>query len=63
MNNKKNWPYIAILTFAVAVIWLAVSANAQMRKVTVPPDLQKAVEPLDPNLNIQTLQKIKERAK
>lgn len=63
MKKRSNWVYISILSFSLAVIWAAVAAYAQAKKPTVPADLQKIIEPLNPNLNMATLEKIKERAK
>lgn len=63
MKKRSNWVYISILSFFLAVIWAGVSAYAQIKKPTVPADLQKIIEPLDPNLNVATLEKIKERVK
>jgi hypothetical protein len=62
MKKSNSWLYISILLFVIAVIWAGVSAYSQMRKPTIPPDLQKIMEPLDPNLDMTTLQKIKERS-
>ena len=62
MKKRSNWVYISILTFLLAIVWAGVSAYAQAKKPTVPADLQKIMEPLDPNLQMSTLEKIKGRS-
>ncbi len=62
MKKRSSWVYISILSFALAVIWAAVSAYSQAKKPTIPADLQKVIEPLNPSLNMATLEKIKGRA-
>ncbi len=51
MRKDKRWIYIAILSVVVAVSWAAVSAVTKLRKSTVPPDIEKVAEPLNPNLD------------
>lgn len=51
MRRDRSWLYIAVLTLLVAIIWTGVTAVANIRKSTVPPDLEKAIEPLNPNID------------
>lgn len=63
MGSKNSWYYIAILSFFVAVVWGGVSAYSQIRKSTVSEDTQQTIEPLNPKLDLATMEKIKQRAK
>ncbi|MBI3887942.1 hypothetical protein HY310_02645 [Candidatus Microgenomates bacterium] len=62
MRKNNNWIYISLLLFILAIAWVGVSAYSQSKKQTVPEDLQKIMKPIDPNLDISTLEKLKERA-
>jgi len=60
--RKSNWGlYLAILSFLLAVLWAGVSLVSNLRKSTIPADIQTIMSPLDPNLDTQFLTKIQSR--
>lgn len=61
MKNKSIL-YLSILTLVVAVTWATVSAIGHLRKPIVPTDVEKAAQPLDPNLDVELFTKLQNRA-
>lgn len=61
MKQDRRWLYIAILALVIAVIWVAVSAISKLRQKTVPPDIEKAAEPLNPSLDQTIFTKLSRR--
>lgn len=59
--KSKGWLYLAILSFIVALIWSGVSIVANLRKSTIPSDIQTIMAPINPNLDQTLLQKIQDR--
>lgn len=51
MTKDRRWLYIAILSLVIATLWAGVSAVARLRNSTIPPDIEKAAKPLDPNID------------
>lgn len=62
MSNKDNrWLYIAILSFVIALIWVGATIIIKQRKSTIPPDLEKVTQPLDPTIDRSILIKLSKR--
>ncbi len=61
MNKDRRWLYIAILTLVLALCWVGVSAIERLRTSTIPPDIEKIMSPLDPNIDRSIFSKLSQR--
>ncbi len=59
--RNKSWLYLSILTLIVAITWATVSAVGYFRKTTVSTDVEKAAQPLDPNIDVAIFTKLQSR--
>lgn len=57
----REWLFIAILAFVIAVVWVTVAAVSRTRQSTIPPDVERIMTPLNPNLDKDFFMKLKER--
>ncbi|MCL4397857.1 hypothetical protein M1403_02390 [Patescibacteria group bacterium] len=51
MKKNRNWLIIAVLAFALAASWAITSAAANIRRSTIPADVEKIMTPLSPTIN------------
>ena len=63
MTKDRSWLYLALLTFLVAIVWTTVTAVSNIRKSTIPPDIEKIIIPLNPNINRDIFNILQERAR
>ena len=61
MTKDRSWFYIAILTVAVALVWAGMTAWDRVHQTTVPADVEKAVAPLNPQLDKTVLEKLQQK--
>lgn len=59
--KNKDWLIIAILTFLLAMVWVGVSALAQIRQSAIGADVEKVASPLNPNLDREFFSKLESR--
>lgn len=57
---KKDWIVVLVITFIVFMIWLLSDLYHTRPGVEITPKLQEALDPLNPTLDPQTLEKIKQ---
>lgn len=48
---KKEWLIAAVLTFITISCWIAFDVLHKRAEVEIPQDLQKTIEPINPNFN------------
>lgn len=54
--TKKEWLIAAILTFITLLAWVIADIIHTRSEVEIPQNLQKVIEPISPDFNIQTLE-------
>ncbi len=52
---SKQFFYILVATCATALIWVVVDIIHSRQQVELPTDVQKLIEPLDPNFDQEAL--------
>lgn len=62
-NRSKSILFISVLAAIMAFIWASVTAYSVLRKSTIAPDLRKAMEPINPNLDQTLFTKLQQRNK
>lgn len=62
MKNRKATLAIAILTVITATLWLIASAIKVSQTSTISPELQEAIEPLQPNIDGAIFERLEERS-
>ena len=55
---KKEFAFLLIVTCAVVLFWVVTNILHDRSNVTLPPELQKAMQPISPNFNQETLDEI-----
>lgn len=50
-----------VISLAVIIMWIGVSVYFSLRKVNLPPNVQKQLQPLSPVLDAKTLQELRNR--
>lgn len=63
MTKNKRWVIIAGLTFAVALVWAVTSAAGQIRRSTIPQDVERIIAPLNPQVDENLFVKLSQRQK
>lgn len=53
--NRKEFLIVAILTFLTICAWVIFDIVHTRSQVTISPDLQKIIEPLNPNFDVEGL--------
>lgn len=63
MKNKaqKDILYISISSFILTVIWISSSIYHVIVTSTITPDMEIQIKALDPEFNLKTIQKLKNR--
>jgi hypothetical protein len=61
MKKQRDILFILISGFILTVIWIAATVKHNVDTSTVSKDLQIEVQPIEPNFDLKTLGKIKER--
>lgn len=59
--NKKEFIVILIITFLVIMIWIIAEIIHSKPSVPIDPKLQQLLDPLDPNFDTATLERIKQQ--
>ncbi|MBI2338136.1 hypothetical protein HYU95_03035 [Candidatus Daviesbacteria bacterium] len=54
--TRKEWLFAAILTFATILAWVVFDIIHTRAQVEVPQKLQEVIEPINPNLNTESLE-------
>lgn len=55
--NKKEWLVAAILTFLTICAWVMFDIIHERAQVEIPPEVQGAIEPVNPELNTSVLKR------
>lgn len=56
--TRKEWLVAAILTLITVSAWVVFDIIHARAQVEIPQNIQEAIEPINPNLDIQNLQPI-----
>lgn len=54
--TRKEWLLAAILTFATILVWVISDIIHTRAQVEIPKQLQEIIEPINPNLNTESLE-------
>ena len=58
---RKGLFRLSILTLVTVIVWIAVVVYQMLTKSQVEPDVKKAIAPLTPVINLDTMEKLKQR--
>jgi len=58
---KKDFFKLSILTLITVLVWIGFTTYKALTKSQVKPDVKKLILPLTPNLDLETMEKIKQR--
>ena len=53
--NKKEFFIIIVVTFITICAWVIFDTLHKRSEVEIPPKLQEVIEPIDPNLDLESL--------
>lgn len=59
--NKKEFMIILIITFFVIMVWIIAEIIHSKPSVPVDPKLQQLLDPIDPNFDTSTLERIRKQ--
>ena len=51
--TKKEYLLIAIATLITIILWVVLDVIHKKSEVKIPPDIEKIVEPIDSNFNLE----------
>lgn len=59
--NKKEFIVILIITFLVIMVWIIAEIIHSKPSVSVDPKLKQLLDPIDPNFDTSTLERIRKQ--
>lgn len=51
--TKKGYLLVAIVTLITIVLWVVFEVIHKRSEITIPQDVEKLTEPIDPNFNLE----------
>jgi hypothetical protein len=61
LQQKQTLLRILVFTLVTVVIWVALTIFRSQQKTGISPELQKLAEPLNPNIDIQVIERIEQK--